>query len=165
MSLPIFSHTLPRLQANLRGALWIVLATFLLTVMGVIVKQLGRDLHSFQIVFFRCLIGAVLMLPFILRAGLRSLRARRPGLLALRVFMGITAMFCVFYAFSHMPFAEAVAIIFSRPLFTVALALFLLGEIVEWRRVSAAVIGFLGVLIMVKPGTAAFDPVSLWARP
>ncbi len=166
MSLPSLanlSRTLEGLPGNLRGALWIVLSATLLTIMGVMVKQLGQDMHSFQIVFFRCLIGAVLMLPFILRAGLGSLRTQRPGLLALRVFMGISAMFCVFYAFSHMPFAEAVAIIFSRPLFAVALAILLLGETVGWRRISAAVIGFLGVLIMVRPGTAAFDAVSLVA--
>ena len=73
------------------------------------------------------------------------------------------AMFCVFYAFSHMPFAEAMAIIFSRPLFSVILAFFLLGETVGWHRAAAAIVGFLGVVMMVKPGTAAFDPVSLVA--
>ncbi|MFQ5682580.1 MAG: DMT family transporter [Candidatus Binatia bacterium] len=156
-------RTLQHLPANLRGALWVILAATLLTIMGVMVKQLGRDLHTFEIVFFRCVIGAVLMAPFILRAGLNSLRTQRPGLHALRVSMGITAMACVFYAYAHMPFAEAVAIIYSRPLFAVALAILLLGETVGWRRISAAVMGFLGVLIMVRPGTAAFDPASLVA--
>ncbi len=140
-----------------------VFATTLLTIMGVLVKQLGRDLHSFQIVFFRCLMGVVFMLPFTMRAGLDSLRTRRPWLHVLRVSMGISAMFCVFYAFSHMPFAEAMAMIFSRPLFSVTLAVLLLGETVDRHRWVAAVIGFFGVLIMVRPGTAAFDPVSLVA--
>jgi drug/metabolite transporter (DMT)-like permease len=138
-----------------------VFATTLLTVMGVLVKHLGRNLHSFQLVFCRCLMGVVFMLPFIMRAGLDSLRTRRPGLHTLRVCMGISGMFCVFYAFSHMPFAEAIAIIFSRPLFSVTLAVLLLGETVDRHRGLAAVVGFLGVLIMVRPGTAAFDPVSL----
>jgi drug/metabolite transporter (DMT)-like permease len=103
------------------------------------------------------------MLPFIAHAGIRSLATRRPGMHALRTAMGISAMTCVFYAFSHMPFAEAMAIIFSRPLFAVTLAVLLLGETVGWHRTVAAVVGFLGVVMMVKPGTAAFDPVSLVA--
>ena len=163
VSLATLSQTFQRLPENLRGALWVILSATLLTIMGVMVKRLGQELHSFQIVFFRCLIGGVFMFPFIMRAGFKSLRPRRPGLLALRVTMGMTAMFCVFYSFSNMPFAEAVAIIFSRPMFGVALAALLLGEIVGWRITAAAVIGFLGVLLIVKPGTAAFDPVSLVA--
>lgn len=163
MSLARLNRTWEGLPANLRGALWMVVAAMLLTVMGALVKYLGRELHSFQIVFFRCLIGFVCMLPFIAHAGIRSLATRRPGMHALRTAMGISAMFCVFYAFSHMPFAEAMAIIFSRPLFSVTLAVLLLGETVGWHRTAAAVVGFLGVVMMVKPGTAAFDPVSLVA--
>lgn len=163
MSLARLNRTWEGLPANLRGALWMVVATMLLTVMGALVKYLGRELHSFQIVFFRCLIAVVCMLPFIAHAGIRSLATRRPGMHALRTAMGISAMFCVFYAFSHMPFAEAMAIIFSRPLFAMTLAVLLLGETVGWHRTAAAVVGFLGVVMMVKPGTAAFDPVSLVA--
>ncbi len=163
MSLARLNRTWEGLPANLRGALWMIVATILLTVMGALVKYLGRELHSFQIVFFRCLIAVVCLLPFIAHAGIRSLATRRPGMHALRTAMGISAMFCVFYAFSHMPFAEAMAIIFSRPLFSVTLAVLLLGETVGRHRTAAAVVGFLGVVMMVKPGTAAFDPVSLVA--
>ena len=163
MSLARITQTWEALPANLRGALWMVLAAVILTVMGALVKYLGRELHSFQIVFFRCLIAVIFLLPFIAHAGFRSLATRRPGMHLLRTAMGITAMFCVFYAFSHMPFAEAMAIIFSRPLFSVILAFFLLGETVGWHRAAAAIVGFLGVVMMVKPGTAAFDPVSLVA--
>ncbi len=151
------------LPANLRGALWVMLAALLLTIMGAMVKQLSADIHSFQIVFFRCLIGALTLLPFILRAGLGTLKTQRPWLHVTRVGVGITAMFCVFFSFQHMPLAEAVAIIFSRPLFAVALAIPLLGEAVGWRRAVAAGVGFAGVLIMIRPGTAAFNPVSLVA--
>lgn len=152
-----------KLPANIRGAAWVVLSAFLLTVMGAMVKDLAKDIHSFEIVFFRCLIGAIALAPFIARAGLNSFKTRRPGLLLLRTLVGTTGMFCVFYSFQHMPLAEAVAIIFSRPLFAVVLAIPFLGEVVGWRRAFAAVIGFCGVLIMVRPGSAAFDPVALVA--
>jgi drug/metabolite transporter (DMT)-like permease len=163
MNLKTISEAFDRLPANLRGALWVVLAALTLTIMGVMVKQQARDIHSFQIVFFRCLIGGIALFPFILRVGLGSLKTKRPGLHAARVIIGIAAMFCVFYAFAHMPLAEAVAIIFSRPLFAVALAIPFLSEVVGWRRALAAATGFAGVLIMIRPGTAAFEPVSLVA--
>lgn len=154
---------LERLPANLRGALWVMTAAFLLTAMGAMVKALATEIDSFQIVFFRCLIGALALVPFIVRSGPSVLRTRRPFLLLARTLVGITGMFCVFYSFAHMPLAEAVAIIFSRPLFAVALAIPFLGEVVGWRRAFAAVIGFAGVLIMVRPGSAAFNPVALVA--
>ncbi len=152
-----------RLPANIRGAMWVILAAFLLTAMGAMVKEMARDIHSFQIVFFRCLFGALTLAPFIMRAGMGALKTGRPFLLLARTLVGTLGMFCVFYSFQHMPLAEAVAIIFSRPLFAVALAIPFLGEVVGWRRAIAAVVGFSGVLIMVRPGTAAFDPVALVA--
>ncbi|MFT5539131.1 MAG: drug/metabolite transporter (DMT)-like permease [Alphaproteobacteria bacterium] len=151
------------LPANLRGALWVMMAALLLTIMGAMVKDLARDIHSFQIVFFRCLLGGIALFPFILRVGISSLKTQRPGLHVARVIIGTAAMFCVFFAFSHMPLAEAIAIVFSRPLFAMALAIPFLGEIVGWRRAAAALIGFIGVLIMIRPGTAAFQPASLVA--
>lgn len=152
-----------RLPANIRGAMWVILAAFLLTAMGAMVKEMARDIDSFQIVFFRCLFGALTLAPFIMRAGMGALKTGRPFLLLARTLVGTLGMFCVFYSFQHMPLAEAVAIIFSRPLFAVALAIPFLGEVVGWRRAIAAVVGFSGVLIIVRPGTAAFDPVALVA--
>jgi len=163
MTLKSLETAFNRLPPNLRGALWVLLAAVTLTIMGAMVKQQAREIHSFQIVFFRCLIGGLALFPFILRAGIGSLKTARPGLHLARVSIGIASMFCVFYAFAHMPLAEAVAIIFSRPLFAVALAIPFLGEIVGWRRALAAAAGFAGVLIMIRPGTAAFNPVSLVA--
>ena len=72
------------LPGNVRGALWVMLSAFLLTVMGAMVKDMARDIHSFEIVFFRCLIGAITLLPFILRAGMPALRTKRPFLLLAR---------------------------------------------------------------------------------
>ncbi|MBT3792262.1 MAG: DMT family transporter [Rhodospirillales bacterium] len=151
------------LSANLRGAVWIMVAALLLTAMGGLVKQIGTGLETVQVVFFRSLIGAVLLLPFMLRSGLKGFKTKRPFMHSARTIVGVTGMFCVFYAFAHLPLAETVAIVFSRPLFAVALAVPFLGEVVGWRRVTAAIVGFIGVLIMVRPGTAAFDPASLYA--
>jgi len=151
------------LSANLRGALWILLAALLLTAMGALVKHLGRDIPPVQMVFFRSLVSVAVVMPIMLRGGVSAFYTKRPGWHLLRTLVGTTGMFCVFYAFSHLPLAETVAIVFSRPLFAVWLAMIFLGEAVGWRRISAAIVGFLGVLVMVRPGTAAFDPASLVA--
>lgn len=152
-----------RLSANLQGALWILLSAALLTAMGAMVKHVGKDIPSVQMVFFRSLIAVGVVLPFMFRAGVGAFRTRRPWMHALRTGVGTLGMFCVFYAFAHLPLAETVAIVFSRPLFAVGLAILFLGEAVGRRRVTAAVVGFAGVLVMVRPGTAAFDPASLYA--
>ncbi|HSR56002.1 MAG TPA: DMT family transporter [Alphaproteobacteria bacterium] len=151
------------LPANLRGALWILLAAFLLTGMGALVKHMGKDIPSMQMVFFRNLVSVAVVAPLMLRNGFSAFYTKKPGWHVFRTLMGTTGMFCVFYAFAHLPLAETVAIVFSRPLFAVWLAILFLGEVVGWRRISAAVVGFLGVLVMVRPGTAAFDPASLFA--
>lgn len=152
-----------RLPDNLRGALWILLSAALLTAMGAMVKHVGEEIPSVQMVFFRSLIAVAVILPFMFRSGLSAFRTQRPWMHALRTGVGTLGMFCVFYAFAHLPLAETVAIVFSRPLFSVGLAILFLGEVVGWRRVSAAFVGFAGVLVMVRPGTAAFDPASLYA--
>lgn len=151
------------LPKNVHAALWIALGGFLLVCMSSLVKELGKELHVFQIVFIRCLFGAVFILPVMLKQGLASFNTRRPLLHCVRVCLGMTAMFCVFYSLTHMALAEAIAILFSRPLFAVLLAIPLLGEIVGWRRATATVVGFVGVLIMIKPGTPEFEPVALVA--
>jgi drug/metabolite transporter (DMT)-like permease len=151
------------LPPNLRGALWILLAAAVLTVMGALVKHTGKDVPSFQMVFIRSLIAVALVVPFMLRTGLSAFRTKRPGMHVFRILMGTTGMFCVFYALSHLPLAETVAIVFSRPLFAVWLAILFLGETVGWRRIAAALTGFAGVLILVRPGSDVFDPASLVA--
>lgn len=151
------------LPKNVHAALWIALGGFLLVCMSSLIKELGNELHTFQIVFIRCLFGAIFILPVMFKQGIESFKTQRPWLHCVRVCLGMTAMYCVFYSLTHMALAEAVAIVFSRPLFAVLLAIPLLGEIVGWRRAIATAVGFVGVLVMVKPGTSDFEPVALVA--
>ena len=151
------------MPANLRGAFWILIAAGLLTAMGAMVKHLGRDIPPVQMVFFRSLVAISVILPFMVRSGWAGFRTKRPGMHLFRTLMGTLGMVCVFYAFANLPLAETIAIVFSRPLFAVWLAILFLGETVGWRRITAALVGFAGVLVMVRPGSAAFDPASLFA--
>jgi len=151
------------LGGNLKGALWILLAAFLMSAQSTIIKALGATMDSLEIVFFRGLFGVVLILPFLTRMGWIRLSTRRPKLHLARSAAGVVAMGCGFYAFTKLTLADATAIAFTMPLFMIVLAVSTLGEVVGWRRWSATLIGFAGVLVVMRPGMAAFQAASLIA--
>lgn len=148
--------------ANARGIALMVSGILVLTVMDAMIKWLSSDYHSLQIIFFRC---AFAMLPIFAIAafsgGLGSLRTRRPGAQALRAAVGLATMVLFFLALKFMPLAEATVLAFASPLFVTALSVPLLGERVGWRRLAAVVVGFLGVVIILRPGTAVFSPYAV----
>ena len=152
-----------RLPANLRGAMMVSLGAVVLVTMTTFVKSLGDHLHSFEIVFFRCLIGFLLLIPLLIKTRGAAIRTKRPFMHFLRTSLGITGMFCMFWSVTHMPLADATAIAFSRPLFMIVLAFIFLGEVVGWKRGFATVVGFMGILIMTRPFTEGFDPTALIA--
>ncbi|WP_193366997.1 DMT family transporter [Pelagibius marinus] len=153
-----------RLSPNHRGALWMIAASLGFTINSAMVKTLvGEGLDVFQIAFARALFSFALVLPFLLRAGPSALRTRHPGLHGIRAFAGAAAMVCGFYAVGQLPLADFTALSFTQPLFVTLLAVLILGEVVRWRRWLATAVGFIGVLIMVRPGAATFDPAALVA--
>lgn len=152
-----------RLPANVRAAILVALAGFLLVGMTSLVKTVGQRLHIFQIVFFRCLIGFIILLAYHSRTGLKNLKTRRPFLHMLRSAIGVTGMSCMFYSVTHMVLADATAIMFSRPLFMILVAFLFLSERVSWRHATAIVFGFFGILLITRPGMASFQPTALVA--
>jgi drug/metabolite transporter (DMT)-like permease len=125
--------------------------------MSALVKGLGERLDSFQLAFFRSLFGLLTVLPFALVAGVGVLRTRRLGLHLARGLAGTVAMMCGFYALTHLTLAGATAIGFTTPLFLTVLASVVLHEVVRWRRWSATAFGFLGVLVMFRPGQGVLE--------
>ena len=140
------------LSGNLRGAAWLLASALMFSVMNGLAKLLGDQLHPFQVAFFRCLFGFLPLAPFLLRAGAQQIWPRRPGLQVVRSVAGILTMLTLFWSLAHLPLALAVAIFFTKPLFMVGLAVAFLGERVRWRRWLATGIGFVGVLVMLRPG-------------
>jgi drug/metabolite transporter (DMT)-like permease len=147
-------HAWLKLPGNTRGALWVLLAGLLFTAMAVMVKSLGARLDSFQVAFFRALFGLMAVLPFLWGSRIARLRTRRPVMHVIRGFMGVSAMLCGFYSITHLSLADATALSFTRPLFLVVLSVFFLGEVVRARRWTATALGFLGMVIMMRPGGA-----------
>ncbi|MEQ8746193.1 DMT family transporter [Pyruvatibacter sp.] len=150
------------LAPNVRGALWLLLSATLFTVMAVLAKTLGGRLDSFQVAFFRLLFGLVVIMPFLIRGGAAMFKTHYPVLQLVRGVVGSSAMLCGFYALIHLPLADALAYNFTKALFVVPLAYFILSEPAGPRRIGAVLVGFLGVLVMLRP-TVEIDPAALVA--
>ena len=138
---------------NRRAALWLLASATMFTFTGVLVKTLGQTLHPFEISFFRGLVALAVILPIFARTGgiWAGMKTQIPVLQMTRGVVGSVAMFLGFYAIVALPLAEAQAISFSRNLFLVPLAAFILSEAVGPLRAIAACVGFVGVLIMLRP--------------
>jgi drug/metabolite transporter (DMT)-like permease len=151
------------LSGNVRGALWMIASGIGFTFMAIAIKLLGDRLDSFQIAFFRCLIGFIAILPLVGAYGSDVLQTRSLKIHALRGLFGLIAMFASYYAIARIPLASYTALSFTKPLFSTILAVIVLHEIVRWRRWSATAVGFIGVLVMVRPGAETFNAAALFA--
>jgi drug/metabolite transporter (DMT)-like permease len=121
------------------------------TVMTMLIKFLGDDYPSPLQTFYRQLAGLLVVLPVVLPNPRKVLYTTRPGIMLFRAAAGTLAMVLSFYAYQKMPLADANALSFTRTLWLVPLAAFVLKEAVGPRRVAATVIGFVGVLLMLQP--------------
>lgn len=153
--------------ANLRGAFWMVAAVTGFTFTAVAVKVLSEGgIDAFQSSVARSVIGLVIILPLMARGkarggGWEMMKTSHPWLHLLRALAGAGAMVFGYYAYTLMPLVEVTAISFSTALFTVILAALVLREQVGWRRWGATLLGFIGVLAMLRPGAASFTPEAL----
>ncbi len=127
-------------------------AAFCFSVMNYLVRIGAEEMEPVQVAFFRNLFALVFMLPWLARVGLSGLATRRLGTHVRRAVLGLLAMYCWFYAVTLLPLAEAVSLNFTVPLFVTAGAALFLGETVRARRWSATAAGFLGVMVILRPG-------------
>jgi drug/metabolite transporter (DMT)-like permease len=136
------------------GIGYMVLAVSLFGGMDALVKWLTAGYPTVQIMFFRSLCAFPPILVMVLRqpGGFALLRTQRLAGHALRSVFGCCAMLCFFYSYSFMPLADVTAIAFSAPIFIACLSVWLLGERVGLHRWSAIVVGFIGMLVIVRPG-------------
>jgi drug/metabolite transporter (DMT)-like permease len=144
-----------RLHRNSRGTLWMLAAAASFTVMTMLIKYLGEDYPAPLQTFYRNAAGLLVMLPLIARNPREAFRTTRPGLLLFRATAGTVGMILGFYAYQKMPLADANALSFTRTLWLVPLAAFVLKETVGPRRMAATLIGFLGALLMLQPSAVS----------
>jgi multidrug transporter EmrE-like cation transporter len=142
------------------GVALMLMAMMLLPYLDVVAKFLGQQgMPVMQIVWARMAFGTLLTLPFVLRhGGPAAIRPDQPWYHTLRAVLLIAATFLFFTALKYLPIADALAIFFVQPLILTAISPFVLGEKVGPRRWAAVCVGFIGTLIIIRPGMAEVNP-------
>lgn len=141
--------------------------------MAIFIRLASASVPTWEIAFFRVFFGflilsALLALPMYrqprpLQAFLSSVRTSQLPRYVVRCAIGVAAMFCGFWAIAHLPLAQAISLNYSSPVFATIAAILMLGERVRARRWVAMIGGFIGVLVIVRPGSHAFSPGTLVA--
>lgn len=145
----------------LRAALWMLGTLTSLALMAIAGRELSAELSTLQILFFRSAIGLVIILAVIWRAGRHHLATRQPGLQVLRNVAHYIGQFGWFYGISLLPLAQVFALEFTMPVWATLLAPLLLKEKITPRRALVVAIGFVGILIVVRPGLVTISPAAL----
>jgi len=145
-------------------AAWLMLgSTLSFGFMALAIRYATAYVPTQEVAFFRNAFGLVALLPMLMRPGRTPLKTQQLPRYFLRSAIGLASMLCAFWALGHLPMAQAISLSYSTPLFVTIAAVLWLGETVRMRRWAAVVIGFIGVLVIVRPGTGSFSAGSLVA--
>lgn len=144
---------------NLRAVQWALLATALFAGVSALAKLAVADYHVLQILFFRQIIVLASSLPKVIKGFPHSLRTRYPGLHALRLAGAFVALSTSIWAVAVLPLTTATTLSFAKVFFVALLALWFLGEPVGRHRLMAVAAGFIGVLVVVRPGAGGFSDI------
>lgn len=145
----------------MRGAWMAVGAGFCFATMGALIRVASAELDNAMIVFLRNIFGLLLLTPWLIRLRWHGLRTQRLGLHFTRTLFGLSAMYCFFYAIPRLHLAEAVLLNYSAPLFIPIMAWFYLKERHRPAVYMAILIGFGGVALLMKPGSAMLSMAGL----
>ena len=126
------------------------------------IKILSNDLNPFILVFYRCFFGVIIIVPFLFFQKFNDLKTKNIKLQFLRCSINIYSMISWFIAIGTLQLEKAAAIGFTTPLFTTLLAIIFLGEVIRFHRITALIIGFIGILVVIRPGFVTIEPGVLW---
>lgn len=138
-------------------------AACLFAIMTVFIKLLGERLHVTQILLVRQILLTAIVAPVIFKDFPGILKTKTPGLQVVRICFALGAMLLGFTAIIHMPLADATALGFAKSFFVSIFAVIILKEVVGPRRWAAVGLGFLGVFVMLQPGTDSFSIYGVMA--
>ncbi|WP_315388600.1 EamA family transporter [uncultured Stenotrophomonas sp.] len=147
----------------MRAALLMFGSTMAFGLMAIAIRYATRHVPTQEVAFFRNAFGLLALLPFLLRPGSKPFHTRQLPRYFVRSLIGLASMLCAFWAIGHLPISQAISLSYSTPLFVTIAAVLFLGETVRMRRWAAVVCGFIGVLIIVRPGAESFSPGLLVA--
>lgn len=144
------------------GIAIMLLGIFMFSLNDVMGKWLVATYSVGQVLLIRSAAAMLVLLPFLWRDGIRPLLAvERPGIQALRVVLSSAEVYCFYFAVITLPLADVMTYWLAAPIYVAALSPFLLGEKVGWRRWTAIMIGFVGVVIALEPSAATLTAPAL----
>ena len=163
MPMNTLSQRFAKLPENVKGAVFLMFAAAGFGTMIALIKLLGQNLHVAQILLVRQLVMTLIVAPTIFTNFPGSLKTNHLGLQFLRIILALVAMGFGFTAVVHMPLADATAIGFAKSFFVTIFAIFFLNEVIGVRRWAAVIIGFIGVLVVLRPGFDGFTIYGVYA--
>ncbi|MDR7192881.1 drug/metabolite transporter (DMT)-like permease [Luteimonas terrae] len=137
-----------------QAALLMLGSTSAFALMAIAIRYASATVPTTEVAFFRNFFGLLALLPILLRSGAGLPRTRNLGRYVIRTVVGLGSMLCAFWAIGHLPLSQAISLSYAAPLFATIAAVIWLGEIVRVRRWMAVSAGFLGVLVILRPGVA-----------
>lgn len=149
-----------RIDRPFRGIVLLMGSTIFLACSDAMGKYLTKSLPPVEIAWLRFTMFVLIMLPVLIRHP-RALKSINPGVQTLRALALLASSLLFITGLRYLPIAEASATTFIAPIFVTGLSILLLGEKVGKRRWAATIVGLLGVMIVVRPGTAAFHPAAV----
>lgn len=152
---------MPPFPPHIRAMGWMMLACIAFAGLWVMIRLASEELHPFALVVWRNFLGLVWLMPMILLTPGLLKTDRLPGHMR-RAASGVIATFATFYAVANAPLANVLAINYTAPLFATIGAVLFLGERVRWVRGAALALGFIGMLLVLRPASAGMTP-GLWA--
>lgn len=144
-----------------QGVFWAILTALISISNDVITKFVGTRLNGLEISFFRFFFSMVTVLPFMVPKGLNAFKTDRADLHIWRAVIGVAAIALYVFSLIFLPLAEVTVFSFTQPLFFMPVAMIFLKERVSLNRWMACLFGFIGIIIVLQPGTLSFKMASL----
>jgi len=152
---------LSALPAPARAALWMIGTTLSFTFMALGGRELSDTMTAFEVSFFRAFGGFVIVTILLWRSGFAQVRTQRIGLHLTRNVFHFAGQTLWFWSLALLPLATVFALEFTIPFWTAAMAALFLGERMNFGRVTAIALGFVGILVILQPGADVFQPAAL----
>ena len=149
------------MNRNLLGISLMTLGMFSLSINDIIYKNLTMNFPVWEAVFFRAFSGSIISLYLVYHSGIRSIKTKKPIRHFVRAFSAVGCVVLYIFGIKYLLLSENIAIAHSAPIIAALLAVPILGEKIGFHRILAIIIGFIGVLVIIKPGTDLFQLKSL----
>jgi len=150
-----FIKNLDKISNNIPSSLFaislMIISGLFFVLMHSAVKYLSKEVHIFEIAFFRCALVIFVLAPIIFQQGKKIFKTKQPKVQFLRITTNSVAMLCFFYGISTTPLVQLTTLGFTVPIFATILAVIFMKEKIRLRRTTALIVGFIGTIIVMRP--------------